>query len=543
MDSESGAKQPDLGSYAGSSVARGRSFNFPGGNTPLAPSNYLASMPDFTPAQLSQRIVEVGLLEPLQVEQAWSEVGGIEGTCEQLIRVLQRKELLTNLQVDRLLKGERGGYFYGHWKVLYLIGAGTFARVYRSVNRETDRVAAVKVLRRRHRTEPVQVEQFMREARVGMDLRHPNIVAIHEVDPDPRNPYMVMEFVEGQTMRELVKIREKLDVTTGMRLMQDIASGLAYAASKGVTHRDMKLSNVLVTSQGKGKLVDFGLAALADTSDEAALADCPSARAIDYAALERGTGVRKDDPRSDLYFLGSMVYHAISGHSPLTETRDRLARLNVSRFRDVPNILKVAPELPHNVAAVISKSMEFDPAKRYQTPSEMLEDIRATLVRLEAGDTKTTARIAAGRASDPIVDAATEGANKTIMLVESKIEFQDLIREKLKKRGYRVLVISDPARALARFDPEEEPPAHCVLFSAPELSSAALDAFNKFGEDEHTSQIPALLLVDRKQQFIIRSAKVGPKRSMLAMPLKVRELRATLIKLLRSTSPPAESKS
>lgn len=487
-------------------------------------------MVDFTPTQLSQRIVELGLLEPIEVEQAWSEVGGIEGSCEDLIRVLQRKELLTNLQVDRIYKGERTGYFYGHWKILYLIGAGTFARVYRSIHRETQRTAAVKVLRRRHRNEPVQVEQFMREARVGMQLRHPNIVAINEVDPDPRNPFMVMEFVEGQTLRELVKIRGKIDPKTSMELMADVANGLSYAATQGVTHRDMKLSNVLVTAQGKAKLVDFGLAALADTSDEAALADCPSARAIDYAALERGTNVRKDDSRSDIYFLGSMMYHILTGTSPLTETRDRLARLNVSRFREVPHLSKVAPDIPHNVAAVVHKAMEFDPTKRYQSPQEALEDIRATIERLESGDTKTTARIVSGQKDVP--EASAEGANKTIMLVESKIEFQDLIREKLKKRGYRVLVISDPNRALSRFDPDDDPPADCVLFSAPEMGAAALEAFNQFGEDAHTADIPAMLLVDRKQQFVIRGANVGPKRIMLAMPLKVRELRTALLRLL-----------
>jgi serine/threonine protein kinase len=494
-------------------------------------------MVDFTPTSLSQRIVELGLLEPLEVEQAWSEVGGIDGTCEDLIRVLQRKEMLTNLQVDRIIKGERTGYFYGHYKVLYLIGAGTFARVYRAVHRESQRVAAVKVLRKRHRNEPVQVEQFMREAKVGMQLRHPNIVAIHEVDSDPRNPFMVMEFVEGQTLRELVQIRKRIDPKTALQLMADVANGLAYAATLGVTHRDMKLSNVLVTSQGKAKLVDFGLAALADTSNEAALADCPSARAIDYAALERGTGVRKDDTRSDIYFLGIMMYHILSGISPLTETRDRLARLNVSRFREVPAITKVAPDIPMNVAALVHKAMEFDPTKRYQSANEVLDDIRATLKRVESGDTLTMARIAAGKKDDPAAaDAATEGANKTVMLVESKVEFQDLIRDKLKKRGYRVLVISDPQRALDRFNAEEDPPADCVLFSAPELSSAALDAFNKFGTDSHTAEIPAILLVDRKQQFIIRNAKVGPKRMMLAMPLKVRELRAALIRLLKAAA-------
>ncbi|GIW97485.1 MAG: protein kinase [Pirellulaceae bacterium] len=489
-------------------------------------------MVDFTPAELSQRIVEVGLLEPIEVERAWSEVGRADATCEDLIRVLLRKQLLTNLQVDRLLKGERTGYFYGHWKVLYLIGAGTFARVYRAVHREDGRIAAVKVLRKRHRAEPAQVEQFMREARVGMQLHHPNIVAIKEVDPDPRNPYMVMEFVEGQTLRELMRVRGKLDPETTLRIMRDVAAGLAYAATQGVTHRDMKLSNVLVTSHGRAKLVDFGLAALADTDDEGALADCPNARAIDYAALERGTGVRKDDPRSDIYFLGAMMYHCLSGKPPLTETRDRLARLNVTRFREIPHLLQVAPDVPLNVAAIVHKAMEFDPEKRYQTPQEVLDDIEATLARLKQGDTQTTAAIASGKdVSDREIEQ--EGTGKTVLLVESKIEFQNLIREKLKKRGYRVLVISDPQRALERFDPEEDPPADIVLFSAPELGAAALEAFNRFGDDPHTANIPAILLVDRKQQFIIRSAKTAPHRIMLAMPLKVRELRTALLKLLR----------
>ncbi len=490
-------------------------------------------MNDFTPTTLSQRLVEVGLVEPIQVEQAWSDVGGIEGTCEDLLRALQRRELLTNLQIDKVLKGDRTGYFYGQYKVLYLIGAGTFARVYRSVHRETGRVAAVKVLRKRHRAEPAQIEQFMREAKVGIQLRHPNIVAIHEVDPDPRNPYMVMEFVEGQTLRELVAIRKKIEPITAVRLMLDVANGLAFAATLGITHRDMKLSNVLIASNGKAKLVDFGLAALADTSNEAALADCPSARAIDYAALERGTGVRKDDPRSDIYFLGSMLYHILTGQSPLTETRDRLARLNVTRFREVPLVTKLDPTIPSNVAAVVHKAMEFDPSKRYQTPAQLVDDLKATLNRLESGDTVTTARIAAGRehATDE-EDVSTEGANKTIMLVESKLEFQDLIREKLKKRGYRVLVIGDPARALARFKPDEDPPADCVLFSAPELGAPALEAFNQFGSDAHTAKIPSILLVDRKQQFVIRNAKMGENRMMLAMPLKVRDLRVALLRLL-----------
>ncbi len=500
-------------------------------------------MTNFTPTQLSQRIVQLGLLEPLEVEQAWAEVGKVDATCEDLLQVLQRKQMLTNLQVDRILKGEMSGYFYGQYKILYLIGAGTFARVYRSVHRETGRVAAVKVLRKRHRNDPAQIEQFMREAKVGLQLRHPNIVSIYEVDPDPRNPFMVMEFVEGQTLRELVKIRGRLEPLTSLRLIADVANGLAHAANLGITHRDMKLSNVLVTSQGKGKLVDFGLAALADTSNEQALADCPNARAIDYAALERGTGVRKDDSRSDLYFLGCMLYHCLSGESPLTETRDRMARLNVTRLKEIPPLAKVAPDLPHNVIALCHKAMEFDPTKRYQTALHMHQELRALIERLEVGDTQSVPKSLAPPDAAGDEEISNEGTGHTVMLVESKLEFQDLIRDKLKKRGYRVLVYSDPDRAIARFSADDERPAECVIFSAPELGGSALDAFNKLGEDPHTADLPAILLVDRKQQFIIRHAKTGPKREMIGMPLKVRDLRATLLRLLTTDDAQVENES
>jgi serine/threonine-protein kinase len=286
--------------------------------------------------------------------------------------------------------------------------------------------------------------------------------------------------------------------------------------------------------------VDFGLAAMADTSTPEALADCPSARAIDYAALERGTGVRKDDVRSDLYFAGCILYHILAGASPLTETRDRLARLNVSRFREVKPLGTIVPSLPQLVLSVVSKSMEIDPMRRYQTPAEMLGEIQLTLRKLESADsnTKATTTTAAKEPASPEEDFL-EGNGFSVMLVESKMDLQDLVREKLKSRGYRVLVFGDPARALERFSPEEPPPAHCLILSAPELGNLALDAFNRMLELPHLRDLPAILLVDRKQQHIIRSAEAGPKRILLPMPLKVRDLRVALIKLLGIRLPAA----
>ncbi len=491
---------------------------------------------EFTPQSLAQRLVDLNLVDPHRIEPLWSEMRRAEDEMEEFKSLVLRKELVTNFQLDRIMTGERLGYFYGPYKVLYLIGAGTFARVFRAVHIKTGRVVAVKVLRRRHRNEIKQIEQFLREGHMGLKLRHPNIVTIHEIVNDPRTPYLVMEFVEGETLRQILKIRGQFDALSALRAMKDICAGLDYASSQGVTHRDLKLSNVLVTFSGRCKLVDFGLAALADTSSNEAIADCPSARAIDYAALERGTGVKKGDPRSDIYFVGAIMYNILSNVPPLTETRDRLARLNVSRLREIPPLHSIVPDLPPAVLAITNKAIEFDPEKRYQTPGAMLRDIEKAIQVIEAGDIAAPIELPSEKPKE--LEAVREGEGKTVMIVENRLEMQNLLREKLKSRGYRVLVFGDPQRAKDRFtDDDTDYPADCVIISAINLGNDALDFYNFMGHREQTKNLPMLLLADERQTHIISGAQKGAHREIVAMPLKVRELRAALMRVMMIDTP------
>ncbi|TWU47633.1 Serine/threonine-protein kinase PrkC [Rubripirellula tenax] len=489
-------------------------------------------MSDLTPRQFAQRAADLGLADRRSVEQAVNELGVGDHTLDDMIQVMQRNGLVTTLQTEKILKGDRKGYFYGDYKVLYLIGAGTFARVYRA--EKGGEVFAVKVLRKRFRDELRELEQFLREGRMGLRLRHPHIVDILEVVPDVHNPFLVMEFVEGQTLRELVRIRGKLPADLALRLMYEIASGLAYASSLGIAHRDLKLSNVLISSDGKAKLVDFGLAALTDRNNPEKMADCPNARAIDYAALERGTGVRKDDPRSDVYFAGNMLYHMLAGVPALTETRDRLQRLNVSRFQEIVPLHERVPDVPGIANQVVQRALEFNPDKRIQSAAALQAEVKKALQILESGATRSNSDNTISSTDSPDEDEipTNEGEGYIIMLVESKAALQNAFRERLKARGYRVLVISDPNRALDRFSPDDDPPADCVVFGAAELGSLAVEAYNKFGSDEHTAEIPALLLVDRRQTSLIASARRSPTRKLLPLPLKVRELRIALTQLL-----------
>lgn len=493
-------------------------------------------MSDINSLQFAQRVSELGLAEQREIDQAMSELGVGDHRLDDMIKVMQARGLVTTLQTDKILKGDRGGYFYGQYKVLYLIGAGTFARVYRA--EKDGEVFAVKVLRKRFRDEVKELEQFLREGRMGLRLRHPNIVSIVDVIPDTRNPFLVMEFVEGQTLRELVRVRGSLPADLALRLIYEVSSGLAYAASLGIAHRDLKLSNVLISADGKAKLVDFGLAALSDRNNPDKMADCPNARAIDYAALERGTGVRKDDPRSDVYFAGNMLYHMLAGTPALTETRDRLQRLNVTRFQEIVPLHDQVPDVPGIANHIVQRAMEFNPDKRIQSAAALQAEIKKAIDYLESGKTNRREMDPANTNAEHHDDddiPTNEGEGYVVMLVESKAALQNAIRERLKSRGYRVLVISDPNRALSRFSPEEDPPADCVIFGAAELGNLALEAYNQFASDEHTCSIPSIMLADQRQKHIIHATRRGKNRKMLSLPLKVRELRAALMHLLSDT--------
>ena len=489
--------------------------------------------------KLAQRILDAGLLDPHQLDRVWAEFGTREIPADQLGSALIKRELLTNFQIDRLMKGERGGYFYGDYRILYLIGSGTFARVYRAVHKTTNKVVAVKVLRKRFRDEIAQTEQFLREGEIGSRLRHPNIVPIYEVSRDVKAPYLVLEFVEGQNLREFCKARRKFTPKEAVSLLIDICAGLAYAAEKGMSHRDLKMSNVLVTSRGRAKLVDFGLASVAEHMRDGIADESISARTIDYAGLERASGVRKDDPRSDLFFAGCILYNTLTGVPPLAETRERMQRLSVSRYTDIRPILQVDSTIPKSVVAVVNRAIEFNPEKRYHSAQEMLKELKKVLAKLEKGEGDTDEVEVPTESSDPNASSAPTMSSARIMVVESKADMQDVLRERLKKDGHKVLIISDPVRALARFSDAEPAPADCVIFSASAIGAPALEAFNEFGTLAHTKDIPAILFVDQKQGDFIRVAKLSPKRILLTMPLKVRDLRETLLKILGG--PPAAS--
>jgi serine/threonine protein kinase len=494
-------------------------------------------MSQMTAEQLAQRIFDVGLLGNKEIDTVLQVAGGRgRATFDSFVMALLEQEALTNWQISRVVEGHPHGYFYGNWAILYLIGHGTFARVYRAYHRKTGDIKAVKVLRQRYSTDLVQREQFLREARMVMKLRHPNIVPIHEVEEDKGRIYMVMDFVEGQNLREYVRAHQRLNHLIALKIVRDIAAGLAYAAQMNITHRDLKLSNVLLSTKGQAKLVDFGLATINDANDPD---EKGGPRSIDYAGLERTTGVRRNDARSDIFFLGCMLYQMVSGVPPLYETKDRIKRLSAQRYQEVRSINQLVPDIPHRVAILISRMMDLDPEKRIQSAALVVQETEAVIQAIESGDLAkfdenlTDQQL---QAHQHKLLEKEEGLNRTVLVIESNIKLQDTLREKLKSRGYRVLITADAQRGLDKFvdlEPEDtEWPVDAVIFGCVGLRRVGIQAFAEFARGAATGKIPAILLVTAELTKFVKPEWLSKNRSMVILPLKARQIREELRKLL-----------
>jgi serine/threonine-protein kinase len=229
----------------------------------------------------------------------------------------------------------------------------------------------------------------------------------------------------------------------------------------------------------------------------------------------------------------------LAGVAPLTETKDRLQRLSRQRFIDVKPILKLEPTLPRCVATVVTKSMALDPEKRYQSPAAMLTDLEIVSRRLHElshssndGSTDDTQVETLESALKP---TANSMLGKTVLVVESNGQMQEIFRTGFKNAGYRVLLISDPARAVDRVMNDQVPP-DCVVINSQTIGADAVQAFKELGENSKTAFLPTVLLLGEDQKAGKKDIPAGETRRILSMPLTMRQLREALAELILSTA-------
>ena len=470
-----------------------------------------------TAEDLAHCAEELQLVSAAQLGEAWSELEEHSVPVEQLGAILVRRELLTGYQLERLMRGEKKGFFFGKAKILYQVGAGSFARVFRAMNRDDGSIIAVKVLRRRFSTDAEKCHAFRREGEMGRLLRHPNIVAIEDVGQEHGVSYLTMEFIEGQTLRELVRIRGAVDIGRGLGLILQMVAGLEYAHRRGVTHRDLKASNVLISSTGQAKLVDFGLAGVDADSGDRHLDRTEQPRTVDYAALEKLAGMKDDSLRSDIYFLGTVAYLTLCGKSALAESRDRLVRSDPRRFTGVEPLASRAPQLPRDVVDVVSRMIHVDPLERWQTAVDVRRALEP-LVAKYAGQIPSAEDTGDGDSRAPAAQPATRTARLgTVMVVETSQKAQESLRNFFTKLGYHVLLTENPQRALVRFSTTPLP-ADCLIMSTQALKGAALEAFNKLSSDPFYAAVPAILLTSPNQKLLAEQASTVLHRRFQMQP-------------------------
>ncbi|HEY7157937.1 MAG TPA: serine/threonine-protein kinase [Gemmataceae bacterium] len=466
-----------------------------------------------------QQILKLNLVTSEQLAEVKDELGHASDLLH-LKTALERKSLLTPWQSGKVLKGDFDGFFLGGYRILYKISSGSFGRVFRADDPRSGRIVAVKVLRRRWSEDQQRIDLFLREGKVGLTLKHPNIVEVLAINRDPSSGqyYLVMEFVEGGNLREILQIRKKLNVAESLRILEDAASGLAYAHSKHMGHRDIKLTNLLISSTGEAKLVDFGLAQFFSTlaRKEEEKVD----RTVDYAGLERATGVKMGDVRSDIYFLGCVFYECLTGRSPIVMSRDKHARMRKERFEHVESIRPEEIDGPPVVLGLIETMMALDPRQRYQTPSQLLEAIRSTRRDLDNKTGKGDGR----------------PQTRSVFIAERDEQLQEVLREGLKGKGYRVFMAGDPVRALDRF---RQQPYDGLIVDARTTGEDGLLVFENVREEAIRRRLPcaAILILAREQNSW--ASRISPSPQLAVMPHNVtfKQLAHKLKELMEAAHP------
>jgi eukaryotic-like serine/threonine-protein kinase len=263
-----------------------------------------------------------------------------------------------------------GTLFDGRYKVVRKLGAGGMANVYLAEDQELGRRVAIKILNDRHANDEQFVERFRREAKNAAALSHPNIVSIYDRGEAEGTYYIAMEFLEGRSLKELIVQRGPAPITVSVEYARQILSALRFAHRHGIVHRDIKPHNVLVDSEGRVKVTDFGIA-------RAGVSEMTEAGSIvgtaQYLSPEqaRGTDV---DQRSDLYSLGIVLYELLTGTLPFTgDTPVEIAMKHLSTVPEAPSARR--PEVPRDLDLIVTRALAKDPADRYQSAEELDADL------------------------------------------------------------------------------------------------------------------------------------------------------------------------
>lgn len=274
---------------------------------------------------------------------------------------------------------EKGRILADRYELKELIGQGGMADVYLAYDDILKREVAVKILRSSLTGDPIYITRFHREARAAAALCHRNIVEIYDVGEEDDLYYIVMEYVRGQTLKELINKRGALHYVEAVDIMKQVVSATALAHSMGIVHRDLKPQNILVTDSGIVKIADFGIASIQSLSQVTQTDTIMGS--LHYLAPEIARG-EKATPQSDIYALGVIFYELLRGDVPFNG--ESPVNIALKHMRDeIPSVRAYNPAIPQSVENIIIKATAKNINNRYQCADDMLDDLDTCLERLD----------------------------------------------------------------------------------------------------------------------------------------------------------------
>lgn len=291
------------------------------------------------------------------------------------------------------------GHRLGRFEILGQLGAGGMGDVYRAHDSQLGRDVAIKVLPTAFSSDPDRLRRFEREARAAASLNHPNIIAVHDVGLHDGVPFIVTELLEGQTLRALLNGRA-LPPLKAVDFGIQIASGLAAGHHRGVVHRDIKPENLFVTTDGRVKILDFGLARMIDpgsSSDSTITLDgrplAPVVGTATYMAPEQARGLRTDH-RSDIFSFGVVLFEMLAGFGPFRRATTP-ETLSAILHDDLP-ALPAAVSVPRPLEQIVRHCLEKNPDERFQSIHDLMFDLKALPTELLTGEIKGGTNTASG---------------------------------------------------------------------------------------------------------------------------------------------------
>ena len=270
---------------------------------------------------------------------------------------------------------EKGQRINERYEIIRSIGEGGMANVYLAYDIILERKVAVKILRGDLAEDEKFVRRFQREAISASSLNHPNIVEVYDVGEDNGKYFIVMEYVEGKTLKQLIKKRGALTLAEVVDIMLQLTSAIAHAHNSYIIHRDIKPQNVIILEDGRVKIMDFGIAAQLNSGE---LTQTNSVMGTVYYLPPEQANGNATTTKSDIYSLGILMYELVVGKVPFRG--DSPVEVAIKQMKEsIPDIVSYNPDIPQSIENIILKAAAKNPKNRYETAMEMHEDLKTAL--------------------------------------------------------------------------------------------------------------------------------------------------------------------